>query len=119
VVELRELLGKEFARRPRLEWLAELEHDGVLAGIVRSYADVLDDPQLRANQALEQHVLTDGRTAVFPRAPFRFAGRPLEGTRSAPELGADTAGLLAEIGVDTARLDHLYEAGVITGERPK
>jgi crotonobetainyl-CoA:carnitine CoA-transferase CaiB-like acyl-CoA transferase len=119
VVELRELLGKEFARRPRLEWLAELEGDGVLAGIVRSYADVLDDPQLRANQALEQHVLTDGRTAVFPRAPFRFAGQPLESTRSAPELGADTAGLLAEIGVDTARVDHLYEAGVITGERPK
>jgi len=79
--------------------------------------DVLDDPQLRANQALEQHVLTDGRTAVFPRAPFRFAGQPLEGTRSAPELGADTAGLLAEIGVDTAALDHLYEAGVITCER--
>jgi CoA:oxalate CoA-transferase len=117
VVELRELLNKEFARRTRLEWLAELEQNGILAGLVRSYAEVLDDPQLRANQALEQHLLADGRTAVFPRAPFRFAGRPLESTRSAPELGADTAGLLGEIGIAGASLDDLYQAGVVTGER--
>jgi crotonobetainyl-CoA:carnitine CoA-transferase CaiB-like acyl-CoA transferase len=119
VVELRELLTKEFARRPRREWVAELERDGVLAGIVRGYADLLDDPQLAANQSLEQHVLADGRTAVFPRAPFRFAGQPLESTRPAPQLGADTAGLLAEIGIDGARIDDLYQAGVITGDRAK
>jgi crotonobetainyl-CoA:carnitine CoA-transferase CaiB-like acyl-CoA transferase len=115
--ELRELLGKEFGRRPRLDWLAELEGQGILAGIVRSYAEVLDDPQVRANQALEQHVLSDGRTAMFPRAPFRFAGQPLVNARTAPELGADTAGLLAEIGVDGARLENLYAAGVVTGPR--
>jgi CoA:oxalate CoA-transferase len=115
VVELRDLLTKEFARRPRHEWVAELERDGVLAGIVRSYADVLDDPQLHANQALEQHVLADGRTAVFPRAPFRFAGQPLVSTQPAPELGADTAALLAELGVVPEDANHLYEAGVVAG----
>ena len=69
--------------------------------------------------ALEQHVRADGRTAVFPRAPFRFAGQPLESTRPAPQLGADTAGLLAEIGIDGARIDDLYQAGVSTGDRAK
>jgi crotonobetainyl-CoA:carnitine CoA-transferase CaiB-like acyl-CoA transferase len=119
VVELRELLNKELARRPRHDWVAALEHHGVLAGLVRSYPDILDDPQLRANQALEQHVLTDGRTAVFPRVPFRFGGQPLQSARPAPELGADTAALLAEIGVDTAHLNHLYETGVIAREQQR
>ncbi len=119
VVELRELLNKEFARRSRREWVAALEHDGVLAGLVATYADLLDDPQVGANQSLEEHVLANGRTAMFPRAPFRFGGQPLASGRPAPGLGADTAELLAEIGVDAAHRKHLYEAGVIAGEQPR
>jgi CoA:oxalate CoA-transferase len=115
VVELRELLTKEFARRPRAQWVGELEQRGILAGVVHDYAEMLADPQLEANRSLERLVLADGRTAVFPRAPFRFNGQPLESTQAAPALGADTDALLGEIGIDDKRRSELYASGTVGG----
>ncbi len=113
VVELRQLLGVEFARRPREEWVTALEKRGVLAGVVRGYPELMTDPQIAANAALERHVLADGTTATFARAPFRFAGKPLTTAHAAPSLSADTAALLDELGVDEAERDALHSAGVI------
>jgi CoA:oxalate CoA-transferase len=119
VVELRELLTKELARRSRARWVSELERRGVLAGIVRNYPEMLADRQLAANGSLEQHTLADGRVAVFPRAPFRFAGRPLQSARAAPALGADTDALLTEIGVDEQGRAALRAAGAVGGPAPE
>lgn len=113
--ELRELLQKEFGRRPRGQWLTELEGHGILAGLVRGYAELMDDPQLAVNKTLERHVLADGRTATFPTAPFRFLGEPLACDRPAPGLGAATESLLDELGIDAAERRALYDAGVVAG----
>ena len=111
--ELRELLQKELGRRPRGQWLAELEGQGILAGVVRGYAELMDDPQLAVNKTLEHHVLADGRTATFPAAPFRFLGEPLACGGPAPGLGAATESLLDELGVGAAERRALYDAGVV------
>jgi CoA:oxalate CoA-transferase len=116
--ELRELLHKELARRPRGQWLAELEEHGILAGVVRGYAELMDDPQLAVNKTLERHVLADGRTATFPAAPFRFLGEPLVSGGPAPGLGAATESLLDELDIDAAERRSLYDAGVVAGLRP-
>jgi CoA:oxalate CoA-transferase len=110
--ELRELLGSEFQRRPRREWVAALESRGILAGIVRSYAELLRHQQLAVNKTLDPHVLHDGRTAVFVRAPFRFGGEPLISQGPAPALGADTDELLEELGVSAGERRELYDSGV-------
>jgi crotonobetainyl-CoA:carnitine CoA-transferase CaiB-like acyl-CoA transferase len=111
--ELRALFGERFAKRPKAEWIRELEALGVLAGEVQGYAGVLADPQLSANRSLERHVLDTGETATFPRPPFRFAGEPLASARPAPALGVDTDDLLGEVGVGQAERDRLRMAGVI------
>jgi crotonobetainyl-CoA:carnitine CoA-transferase CaiB-like acyl-CoA transferase len=115
VIELKEILQKELSRRSRSEWLPALEARGVLAGALRSYPEVLAEPQLAVNKTLERHVLTDGRTAVFVRAPFRFAGEPLTTDEAAPQLGAATDEVLDELGVESAERRALYDAGVVVG----
>jgi CoA:oxalate CoA-transferase len=115
--ELRAVLSERFAKRPKAEWISELDQLGILAGDVRSYDEVLADPQLSANQSFERHALATGQTATFPRPPFRFAGQPLASAHAAPVLGADTDDLLREIGVDQAERDRLRTAGVV-GAQP-
>jgi CoA:oxalate CoA-transferase len=111
--QLRDLLGNEFSRRPRAEWVADLEARGVLAGIVRSYAELMHHPQLTVNRTVESHALADGRTVIFVRAPFRFGGEPLVSTRPAPALGAATDELLEELGLSADDRRALHESGVV------
>jgi crotonobetainyl-CoA:carnitine CoA-transferase CaiB-like acyl-CoA transferase len=119
VAELRELLQQRFTDRPRGDWVAALEKRGVLAGYVRSYDELLSDPQVEANSALERRQQVNGSTAVFPRAPFRFNGTPLATSHSAPELGADTSALLVELGIDAAARAELVRAGVVGVQNPE
>lgn len=111
--ELRALLQAEFGVRPRAEWLAQLEAQGVLAGVVQDYAELLADPQLAANRSWEQHTLASGERPTFARAPFRFAGQPLTSAHPAPGLGADTDALLDELGITAAERLRLYDAGIV------
>lgn len=111
--ELRALLQAEFAARPRAEWLAQLEAQGVLAGVVQDYAELLADPQLASNRSWEQHTLASGEQPTFPRAPFRFAGQPLTSAHAAPGLGADTDALLDELGITAGERLRLYDAGIV------
>ena len=117
--ELRDLLEKEFRRRPRAQWVADLEARGVLAGIVRGYGELIHHPQLAVNKTLECHVLADGRTAIFVRAPFRFAGEPLVSESPAPALGAATDELLEELGVGPDERRALQESGVVLSGPPR
>ncbi len=116
--ELRALLQEALSQGPKArwtkaQWISNLEDLGVLAGDVRSYPEVLADPQLAANQSFEQHTMATGEVATFPRAPFRFGGHPLVSDRPAPVLGADTDRLLDELGIPADERSHLYESGAV------
>jgi CoA:oxalate CoA-transferase len=110
--ELRDLLENEFCRRPRREWVEELEKWGVLAGEVHSYDEVLADEQVAANRSLEKVRLSTGVEAVIPRVPFRFSGRELLVSRPAPALGADTDEFLRELGWRDEELEEARRLGL-------
>jgi CoA:oxalate CoA-transferase len=110
--ELRDLLEDEFRRRPRREWVAELEKWGVLAGEVHGYDEVLADEQVAANRSLEKVRLSTGDEAVIPRVPFRFSGRELPVSRPAPVLGADTDEFLRELGWSEEELEEARRRGL-------
>jgi CoA:oxalate CoA-transferase len=116
---LRAVLQERFAERPRGDWVAALEKRGVLAGYVRGYDEVLADPQVAANGALERYDVEGGVSAVFPRAPFRFNGSPLPTGHAAPALGADTAALLDELGIDAATRAELVRGRVVGALHPE
>ena len=54
----------------------------------------------------------DGRQARMIANPIRVAGEVLP-QRAAPELGADTDALLAELGYDKANIEVLKRDGVV------
>ncbi|MEP6812234.1 MAG: CoA transferase [Actinomycetota bacterium] len=101
-------------------WISERSRDEVLAAFEQADAaiapvydagDVVRDPHLRAIDAIADvpddqlgHVLMSNVVARLSETPgaIRFAGRP---------HGADTAEVLAEVGIDDAQLARLREAG--------
>lgn len=99
---LRGRLARLFASRPRADWLALLEHDQTCVTPVRTSAEALADPDLRARGVLEDVLLVDGgtTTAARPVAWLPADAVPL----GAPALGQDTDAVLRAVGVDPAAL---------------
>lgn len=95
-------------RRPRQEWILELQRHGILAGESRSYADVLADEQVQHNDTIESIRLPNNRIALIPRTPFHLGGgQPVPALGAAPELGAHTGAILASLS-DLAPTRHSY-----------
>jgi crotonobetainyl-CoA:carnitine CoA-transferase CaiB-like acyl-CoA transferase len=105
-------LDSEFANRTFEEW------KGILAALdapwapVQSVAELLDDPQVSANEYIGD-VVVDGEAAYrLPAVPVQFDGRPPP-LRRAPEHGEDTEALLLELGYGWDQISALKEAGVV------
>ncbi|MBI1377637.1 MAG: CoA transferase [Frankiales bacterium] len=91
-----------FAGRPRQDWLDLLEHDHTCVSPVRTVADALADPDLRARGVTVDVPLADGSTAVVGRSAA-WAPAPPAPSR-APGLGEHTDEVLGALGVDLAAL---------------
>ena len=94
---LREAINTELKKRPRREWVGDLERLGILAGERRSYAEVLADEQVQHNETFESVQLADEKTVSIPRSPIRLGGRPQPGLGAAPALGEDTDSILLSL----------------------
>jgi crotonobetainyl-CoA:carnitine CoA-transferase CaiB-like acyl-CoA transferase len=97
--ELHEELGREFRRKPLAEWCEVLAAHDVPHAPVHEIPDVLADAQAR-HLGLELRVPHPrGGEVVTVAPPARFSRTPWGGLAAPPELGADTADVLAEIGM--------------------
>jgi CoA:oxalate CoA-transferase len=100
VHELHELLEQALASRTTAEWLGALEGAGIPCGPVNDVAMVVDDPHVRARNMIVD--IDDPRVQ-----PLRAAGNPVKLSAfpeltvrpPAPDLDADRAALLAELGL--------------------
>jgi crotonobetainyl-CoA:carnitine CoA-transferase CaiB-like acyl-CoA transferase len=78
---------------------------------VHSAESLLQDAQLASAGFFRTSAHPEVGTYVEPGAPFRLDGTPPG--RPAPRLGADTAAVLDEIGIDAEAQQGLRHAGVI------
>jgi crotonobetainyl-CoA:carnitine CoA-transferase CaiB-like acyl-CoA transferase len=98
-----------FDTKSRDEWLEVLADLDACVGPVHDFAEAVDDPQVRARGMVAE---VDG-APVGPGPAVKF-DPPVQGAlRPAPAMGADTAAVLEEIGVDEAELAGLRERGVV------
>jgi CoA:oxalate CoA-transferase len=116
--EVREIINGGFRTRPREELLAALEDHGVMAGAVRSYGEVIDSPQVEANDSFITDVDESGSRTLFPKPAYRLTPDFHPETRPAPQPGDSTVELLREIGVSGGELDRLIESGVVAAVSP-
>ena len=109
---LAEVLDEEFATRTFDEWKA------LLAGIdapwapVQAVEELLDDPQVVANDYLGDVALDDGGGYRLPRVPVQFDEQAPD-LRRAPEHGEHTEEVLLELGYSWDDIAGLGAAGAI------
>ena len=99
------------------EWLARLEEADVPCSPVLTRSEVIQHPQVIANEILwesEHHLAGKLRQA---RPAARFSATPTSLDRGAPGLGEHTEEALAEIGYDEDTIAEMLAAGVIGTSR--
>jgi crotonobetainyl-CoA:carnitine CoA-transferase CaiB-like acyl-CoA transferase len=104
---------ERLAGKTTAEWLALFREHDIWAGPVYSYADLVDDAQIRHNRTfVEYDHPTEGRVKT-PGFPIRFAKTPCEVYRGAPLAGEHTRDVLREAGYDDATIDALVATGAV------
>jgi crotonobetainyl-CoA:carnitine CoA-transferase CaiB-like acyl-CoA transferase len=111
--ELTALLESVFRQATVGEWMERLESRDVLCAPVNRYADLPDDPAVRATGMLtdEDHPRA-GRIRTLA-TPIRFSETPGSIRTPSPSLGEHTDVVLAEAGVTPTELAHLKRQKVI------
>jgi len=115
--EITALVGARLLERTTGEWLKIFSERRLWAGPVYSYADVVEDPQVRHNGSMVSYDHpTEGRVTT-PGFPYRFSATPAEVRRGAPLTGEQSREILAELGWDDAAADGLAARGVVAAPK--
>lgn len=104
------LLDEIFATKTTKEWQALLIKADVAHEIVQHWKDVLQDEQAWANDYLREVAYDNGKKAVFPNTPINFASQPEKPFQLSRGVGADTEGILKELGYSQPEIDALAAA---------
>lgn len=95
------------------EVLRALEAAAVPSSKIFTVADIVADPQYRARGMIERRALPDGTPVDVPGVVPRLSETPGETRWLGPELGADTAEVLATVGIGPEELERLRAEGVV------
>ena len=113
------LLAALTAGRTAAAWLDICKAQTVPAGPVNDLKQVFDSPQVAARGMrlrLDHPVAGAGHVDLIGN-PLKMSGTPVTYDKAPPMLGADTATVLRRhLGLDTAALQALAEAGIIEGK---
>ena len=98
---------------PRAHWLAALEERDIPCGPINTYAEVLEDPHVKARElVIDTDHPTLGRVRTLG-TPLKLSETPLTPGRPAPLLGQHTGEVLAETGFGREEIARLRTAGVV------
>ncbi len=108
-----EHLRSRLPQRTTTEWLARFSTTDITASPVRSYAEILEDPQARANgYVIEFEHPEWGRRSVVG-SPIVYDSTPLADPGLVPEVGESTEILLEELGYGWDQIMELRNSAVI------
>lgn len=100
----------------REELAQEAQRRRIIVYPVYGPLDLLRHGCLHDREHFEHVTLVNGESADIPGAPFRFSKTPWQ-VAVAPRLGADTRGILEELGYAPAEVARLEDAGVVQWAR--
>ena len=116
--EITAIVRAAMTRRNTKDWLTVLHDNGIWAGPVYTYADVLSDPQVRHNGSFVSYDHPTEGPVTTPGFPYQLSASPPSVERGAPLVGEHTGAVLAELGYGSTSIDDLFERGIVAGMRP-
>lgn len=116
--EIARLLEPWIATRTLAQIEQAFNAHGVCWGPYRTVREALhEDARLSAANPIFEHIETAGvGRHLAAGTPLRLVDEPRGSPRAAPLLGADTDAVLLDVlGLDSATLGHLHDAGIVAG----
>ena len=109
--EMVRLVSEAIARKPAVEWLAQLEAAGIPAGPINRISQALGDVQAQHRQMVRS-------LAGIPQvgSPVRIDGARADSDLPPPALGEHTDDVLRKLGLESGEIERLSGAGVIRGK---
>jgi alpha-methylacyl-CoA racemase len=108
---LRSDLAAAFKRRPSADWITLLAHEDTCVGPVLTLDEALREPHFVKRGVVTEANFRDGpSTPVFKSIPWMTGG---DQGLTAPHLGEQSVGVLAEAGLRAAEIAGLAEKGIV------
>ncbi len=111
--QLTPLLEEKLFERGTIEWVDLLNANGVPSGAILSLEDALQQPQIKHRQTLKDVTVDGVGTIPLFMLTAKFGQTPGDITSPPPRLSADTAEVLAGIGISAEQLATLKDKQVI------
>ena len=114
---LADILDDVFGSKPMAHWREVFDGVHVTFGAVRGPEEVVNDPQLRANDIVVPLEGAGGKLTSTISSPINVHGVAKVPAKRAPALGEHNEAVLKELGFSTSEIDGLRESGVVS--KPK
>ncbi len=111
--QLTEILDEVFAAQPLAHWREALDRAHITFGVVRSPAEVIDDPQLRANDIVVPLEGAGENLKFTISSPMQVHDVTKVPARRAPEIGEHNEEVLKDLGFNTGEIDDLRTKGAV------
>ena len=106
-------LDEIFATQPMAHWYEVFNGVHVTFGAVRGPQEVINDPQLAANDIVVPLEGAGGKLTSTISSPIQVHGVAKVPARRAPDLGEHTEKILQELGFDAKDIDALRASGTV------
>jgi formyl-CoA transferase len=109
--QLMAILDEVFSSQPMAHWYEVFNGVHVTFGAVRGPQDVINDPQLQANDIVVPLEGAGGKLTSTISSPIQVHGVAKVPARRAPELGEHNEEVLEQLGFSTSEIDGLRASG--------
>jgi formyl-CoA transferase len=117
--QLTAILDEVFNAQPMAHWYEVLSAVRVTFGAVRDPLEVINDPQLRANDIVVPLQGAGGNLTSTISSPIQVHGVTKVPANCAPEIGEHNEELLHELGFEADQIDALRAGGAIPPAQPR
>ena len=111
MAQITAILDEVFSAQPMAHWYEVFNAVHVTFGVVREPQEVINDPQLRANDIVVPLEGAGGKLTSTISSPIRVHGVPKVPAKRAPQLGEHNEEVLRELGFNASEIDGLRASG--------
>jgi crotonobetainyl-CoA:carnitine CoA-transferase CaiB-like acyl-CoA transferase len=111
--QLTAILDEVFGAQPMTHWYEVFNGVHVTFGAVRGPEEVIDDPQLRANEIIVPLDGAGGKLTATISSPIQVQGIAKVPAKRAPEVGEHNEEILRQLGFDADEIGELRASGAI------